>query len=100
MVALLGSLVIVAAFAGLVYRYAPAPGERWGVLLERYRPHAPMSDWSVGEYEAARQYSDLAAVASLRPDVPAAPPHRKFGRGSSAAAALSTIPCRNESVQF
>lgn len=100
MVALLGSLVIVAAFAGLVYRYAPEPGERWGVLLERYRPHAPMSDWSVSEYEAARQYSDLAAVAALRPDVRAPVPARGFRRRSPAVAALSTIPCRNESVQF
>ncbi|MFD7848192.1 hypothetical protein ACFV4K_35395 [Nocardia sp. NPDC059764] len=100
MVALLGSFVIVAAFAGLVYRFAPAPGERWGVLLERYRPHAPMSDWSVGEYEAARQYSDLAAIASLRPDPLSEPARRRSGRDASAAAALSTIPCRKESVQF
>ncbi|MTE14854.1 hypothetical protein [Nocardia aurantiaca] len=88
MVALLVSIVIVAAFAVLVYRCAPKPGERWGVLLERYRPHAPMSDWSVAEYEASRQYSDLAAIASLRPDA------------GSAVAALSAIPCREETVQF
>ncbi|MEC3920468.1 hypothetical protein [Nocardia sp. CDC160] len=100
MVALLASLVIVAAFAGLVYRYAPKSDERWGIMLERYRPHAPMSDWSVAEYEAVRQYSDLAAIASLRPDACPPTPVRRFRRQSSAVAALSTIPCRGESVQF
>ncbi|MGW4121008.1 hypothetical protein [Nocardia sp. NPDC004711] len=100
MVALLVSILIVAAFAGLAYRYAPKPGERWGELLERYRPHAPMSDWSVAEYEASRQYSDLAAIASLRPDACPPAPARRFRRSAPVVAALSTIPCREESVQF
>ncbi|AYF77542.1 hypothetical protein D7D52_31215 [Nocardia yunnanensis] len=100
MVALLVSLLIVAAFAGLVYRYAPKPGECWGILLERYRPHAPMSDWSVADYEAARQYSDLTAIVSLRPDACPPTPVRRFRRGAPAVTALSAIPCRGETVQF
>ncbi|APA95219.1 hypothetical protein [Nocardia seriolae] len=100
MVALLVSFLIVAAFAAIVYRYAPKSGERWGVLLERYRPHAPMSDWSLAEYEAARQYSDLAAIAALRPDACPPGPVRRLRRPTPAVAALAHIPCRGESVQF
>lgn len=100
MVALLVSLLVVAAFAGLVYRYAPKSDERWGMLLERYRPHGPMSDWSVAEYEASRQYSDLAAIATQRPEHCPPAPVRRFRRGVPAVAALSAIPCRGESVQF
>ncbi|WP_040813934.1 hypothetical protein [Nocardia concava] len=100
MVALLASLLIVAAFAVLIYRYAPKSDERWGALLERYRPHAPMSDWSVAEYEASRQYSDLTAIASLRPDAHPPTPLRRLRRTTPAVAALSNIPCRGESVQF
>lgn len=71
MLALVAALLVVAAFAAAVHHYAPAPADRWGVLLERYRPHAPMSDWTATEYEAARHYSDLAAAAARqRPDTP------------------------------
>ncbi|MFJ4658547.1 hypothetical protein ACIP5Y_45370 [Nocardia sp. NPDC088792] len=100
MLSLLVSLVIVAGFAGLVYVFAPAPGERWGRMLERYRPHAPMSDWSVAEYDAARQYSDLTAVRARleSPD----PDRRAESRGAKPHpfAHLDEIPCRGESVQF
>lgn len=100
MPALLASLLIVAAFAGAVYYFAPKSGERWGVMLERYRPHAPMSDWSVGEFESSRQHADLAALAARQPDPnPTAWP-RRLRRAAPAVARLSEIPCRGETVQF
>lgn len=64
MISFLGSLLIVALFGWMVYHFAPAPGERWDRMITRYRPHAPMSDWSVADYEGQRQYSDLAAIRS------------------------------------
>lgn len=99
MIALLASFLVVAAFAGIVYRFAPKSGERWGILLERYRPHAPMSDWSVGEYDGARQYADLAAVAAHReqPDPVAAP---RRGRRRAGLPDVAVVPCRTETVQF
>ncbi|MBL1072881.1 hypothetical protein JK358_00565 [Nocardia sp. 2] len=100
MIALLASLVIVAGFAGIVYVFAPAPGERWGMLLERYRPHAPMSDWSVADYEASRQYSDLAAVqARQEPGLPAPAPTPVRSKPARFPD-LANIPCREETVQF
>ncbi|MEV6770546.1 hypothetical protein AB0N05_18180 [Nocardia sp. NPDC051030] len=100
MFALLVSLLVVAAFAGLVYRFAPTSGERWGILLDRYRPNAPMSDWSVGEYEAARQYSDLAAIQAHR-EVPAPRSYAESVRRKSGVFSdLANIPCRGETVQF
>ncbi|UGT40804.1 hypothetical protein LTV02_33285 [Nocardia yamanashiensis] len=96
MIALLTSFAVVAAFAAIVYLFAPASGERWGVLLERYRPHAPMSDWSVADYEASRQYSDLAAARSRQdPEPPSLAQRRSAGFPD-----LSRIPCREEAVQF
>ncbi|WP_067702309.1 hypothetical protein [Nocardia jejuensis] len=100
MLALLASALVVAAFAGLVYRYAPKPSERWGMLLERYRPHAPMSDWSAMDYEAARQYSDLAAVRAYREPEPPRTPAALVRRKSPVLPDLSGIPCRGETVQF
>ncbi|MFI1915474.1 hypothetical protein [Nocardia sp. NPDC020380] len=100
MLSLLVSLVIVAGFAGLVYVFAPTPGERWGRMLERYRPHAPMSDWSVAEYDAARQYSDLAAIhARLETPYPDRPAQSRVTKPRPLAR-LDEIPCRGESVQF
>ncbi|MFE6863193.1 hypothetical protein [Nocardia sp. NPDC057668] len=97
--ALLASFLVVAAFAGIVHRYAPKPGERWGILLERYRPHAPMSDWSVGEYDGARQYADLAAVAAHQErGVPAAAP--RPDRRRPGLPDIAAVPCRQETVQF
>ncbi len=62
MIEFLAALAVIALFGWTVYHFAPAPGERWDYLLTRYRPHAPMSDWSVVDYEGRRQYSDLAAI--------------------------------------
>ncbi|WP_067830479.1 hypothetical protein [Nocardia inohanensis] len=100
MIALLTSFLVVAAFAAIVYLFAPAPGERWGVLLERYRPHAPMSDWSVADYEASRQYSDLAAIQSHHAAEPPAASPSPVQRRSAGFPDLSRIPCREETVQF
>lgn len=99
MIALLASFLVVATFAGIVYRFAPKSGERWGILLERYRPHAPMSDWSVGDYEGARQYADLAAVqAHQEVLIPATPPRPV--RSRLPLSGLANVPCRGETVQF
>ncbi|MEV6072902.1 hypothetical protein AB0L82_40695 [Nocardia sp. NPDC052001] len=103
MIAMLISLLVVAAFAGIVYRFAPTPDERWGALLNKYRPHAPMSDWSVAEYDGARQYADLAAAYAHQDEPPAAlvaQRTRLTGRGRSPLPHLATIPCREETVQF
>ncbi|WP_405134347.1 hypothetical protein [Nocardia sp. NBC_01388] len=100
MIAMLASLLVVAAFAGIVYRFAPKPDERWGVLLERYRPHAPMSDWSVAEYEGARQYSDLSAAAAHQDVLESERPVRRVRRRAPTRPDLANIPCRGESVQF
>ncbi|QLY30770.1 hypothetical protein [Nocardia huaxiensis] len=100
MIALLASFAVVAGFAAVVYLFAPKPGERWGILLERYRPHAPMSDWSVADYEVARQYSDLAAARAHQdaaaPVRSSAPVQRRAPRFPD----LANIPCREETVQF
>ncbi|WP_330184432.1 hypothetical protein OHB26_13050 [Nocardia sp. NBC_01503] len=100
MIATLVSLLVVAVFAGIVYRFAPTPDERWGALLERYRPHAPMSDWSAAEYEGVRQYSDLAAAYARQDAPPAEVVARRVRRTRSPLADLATIPCREETVQF
>ncbi|MFF2553897.1 hypothetical protein ACFVUS_23070 [Nocardia sp. NPDC058058] len=106
MIAMLISLLVVAAFAGIVYRFAPTPDERWGALLERYRPHAPMSDWSVSEYDGARQYADLAAAYAHQDEPPAVLVARHtrrtrlVRRGGSPLPHLASIPCREETVQF
>ncbi|MBF6329077.1 hypothetical protein [Nocardia transvalensis] len=66
MVSLLASLLVVAAFAAIVYRYAPTREQRAAELLERYRPHAPMSDWSLSYHDEQRQYADLTAISARR----------------------------------
>ncbi|MBF6138042.1 hypothetical protein IU501_34300 [Nocardia otitidiscaviarum] len=62
MTSLLFSIAVVGCFGWLVYHFAPAPGERWDRLLTRYRPHAPMADWSAGDYDDQRQFADLDAA--------------------------------------
>ncbi|MFF0493824.1 hypothetical protein ACWDSJ_13375 [Nocardia sp. NPDC003482] len=64
MLSFLAALIVVVTFAVLVHRYAPKRGERVAELLEKYRPHAPMADWSMSYYERQRQYSDLSAVSA------------------------------------
>jgi hypothetical protein len=66
MVTFIVSLLVVAAFAVIVFVFAPRPGGRTADLLERYRPHAPMADWSLSFREVQRQYADLAAIESHR----------------------------------
>lgn len=64
----LATLIIVAAFGYLVYRYIPRGTER-AFRLERFHPRTPMSDWTSSYYDEQRRYSDLAAVYG-RSDVP------------------------------
>ncbi|RDI63286.1 hypothetical protein [Nocardia pseudobrasiliensis] len=72
MFSFLVALAVVVAFAVVVYRYAPKRGERAAELLERFRPHAPMADWSMSYYDDQRQLSDLAAAQAHREAVPCA----------------------------
>ncbi|MCX4098931.1 hypothetical protein [Nocardia sp. alder85J] len=64
MIGFIAAVVVVALFAWIVHRCAPKPGERASVLLERYRPHAPMADWSMppDQYDRIRQYAELQAM--------------------------------------
>ncbi|WP_067884208.1 hypothetical protein [Nocardia vaccinii] len=66
MVTFLASVLVVAAFAVIVYRFSPRGGGRATGLLERYRPHAPMADWSLSFRDEQRQYADLVAAESRR----------------------------------
>ncbi len=66
MVTFLASVLVVAAFAVIAYRFAPRGGGRAAGLLERYRPHAPMADWSLSFRDDQRQYADLVAAESRR----------------------------------
>lgn len=66
MVTFLVSVLVVAALAVIVYRFAPRGGGRAAGLLERYRPHAPMADWSLSLRDDQRQYADLVAAESRR----------------------------------
>ncbi|RDI46627.1 hypothetical protein [Nocardia mexicana] len=66
MVSFIASLAVVVIFAAIVYRFAPTRGQRAAELLERYRPHAPMSDWSLSYYDDRRQYSELVAIRAHR----------------------------------
>ncbi|MQY23818.1 hypothetical protein [Nocardia macrotermitis] len=66
MVTFIASVLVVAAFAVIVYLFAPREGERAAGLLERYRPHAPMADWSASFRDDQRQYADLVAAESFR----------------------------------
>ncbi|MBY8859164.1 hypothetical protein K7711_22005 [Nocardia sp. CA2R105] len=66
MVTFLASVLVVAAFAVIVYRLALRGAGRAVGLLERYRPHAPMSDWSLSFRDDQRQYADLVAAESYR----------------------------------
>ncbi|MGF6882235.1 hypothetical protein ABIA39_002834 [Nocardia sp. GAS34] len=60
------SVLVVAAFAASVHLFAPRPGARAAALLERYRPHAPMADWSLSFRDEQRQCSDIAAISARR----------------------------------
>jgi hypothetical protein len=60
------AVLVVAAFAVIVYKFALRADGRAVGLLERYRPHAPMSDWSLSFREEQRQYADLVAAESYR----------------------------------
>ena len=66
MVTLLISVLVVAAFAVIAYRFALRADGRTVGLLERYRPHAPMADWSLSFRDEQRQYADLVAAESYR----------------------------------
>ncbi|MFX0579978.1 hypothetical protein [Nocardia nepalensis] len=64
----LATLLVIAFFAYVVYRYAPRPpGEAF--RLERFHAPGPLTDWSPSYYENQRQYADLAAIYG-RDDVP------------------------------
>ncbi|WP_019932323.1 hypothetical protein [Nocardia sp. BMG111209] len=64
MISSLAAVAMVGLYAWIIYRCAPKPGERGHSLLERYRPHAPMADWSMppDHYDRMRQYADLRAL--------------------------------------
>ena len=66
MVDFVASVLVVAAFAASVHLFAPRPGTRAAALLERYRPHAPMADWSLLSRDEQRQYADIAAISARR----------------------------------
>ncbi|WP_280262645.1 hypothetical protein [Nocardia wallacei] len=66
MVSFIAALAVVVIFAAIVYRYAPTRGQRAAELFERYRPHAPMADWSLSYYDDRRQYSELIAIRTNR----------------------------------
>lgn len=81
MVDFVACVLVVAAFAAIVHRFTPGPGERAAVLLERYRLHAPMVGWSISFRDEQRQYAELAAIAARR-DAEA-----RAGRSSAAVGA-------------
>ncbi|MBF5001252.1 hypothetical protein IRT45_29400 [Nocardia sp. BSTN01] len=59
----LAALLVVAVVLLAAYRYATGSGRRVVALFERYRPHAPMADWSLREVECRRDPArDLAAL--------------------------------------
>ncbi|MBF6175443.1 hypothetical protein [Nocardia blacklockiae] len=66
MVSFLASLAVVVLFATLVYRYAPHRDLRAAELFERYRPHSPMSDWSLAYTDDRRQHDELAVIRAHR----------------------------------
>ncbi|WP_280355897.1 hypothetical protein [Nocardia otitidiscaviarum] len=66
MISMLFSLGAVGLFGWLAFHFAPAPGERWDRMLTRYRPHAPMADWSAGDYDEQRRLTDLRAARTHR----------------------------------
>lgn len=66
MLSFLASLAIVVIFAVVVYRYAPGRAERAAELFERYRPHAPMADWSMEYGDDRRLYAELSAIRAHR----------------------------------
>ncbi|MCM6777336.1 hypothetical protein NDR87_28000 [Nocardia sp. CDC159] len=85
MISFLVALAVVVAFAVTVYRYAPNREDGAARLFERYRPHAPMADWSMSYYEEQRQYSELAAIRARQaeaacPEPATSPRPRLFGR--------------------
>ncbi|WP_157126353.1 hypothetical protein [Nocardia mikamii] len=47
----LAALLVVAVVFVAVHRYATGSGRRVVALFDRYRPHAPMADWSLREGE-------------------------------------------------
>ncbi|MFI6171488.1 hypothetical protein ACIBCN_32250 [Nocardia sp. NPDC051052] len=59
------TLLVVAAFGYLIYRYLPKGAQR-AFRLDRYHPSSPMSDWTSSYYDDQRRYSDLAAVYGRR----------------------------------
>lgn len=64
----LATLLVIAAFAYLVHRFAPRrPSEVF--RLERFHAPGPLTDRSPSYYENQRQYADLAAIYG-RNDVP------------------------------
>ncbi|MFJ1459427.1 hypothetical protein [Nocardia sp. N2S4-5] len=66
MLSFLASLAVVVIFAVMVYRYAPRRADRTAELFERYRPHAPMADWSMAYGDDRRQYAELTAIRAHR----------------------------------
>ncbi|WP_062990100.1 hypothetical protein [Nocardia anaemiae] len=64
----LATLLVIAAFAYLVHRFAPRR-PREAFHLERFHAPGPLTDWSPSYYENQRQYADLAAIYG-RDDVP------------------------------
>ncbi|MFF0458130.1 hypothetical protein [Nocardia africana] len=64
----LAALLVVAVVLMAVYRYATGSGRRVVALFDRYRPHAPMADWSLreeacsGPRECRERCEDLAAL--------------------------------------
>ncbi|MEV5836542.1 hypothetical protein [Nocardia sp. NPDC052112] len=64
----LATLLVIAAFAYLIHRFAPrSPSEAF--RLERLHAPGPLTDRSPSYYENQRQYADLAAIYG-RGDVP------------------------------
>ncbi|WP_280251021.1 hypothetical protein [Nocardia abscessus] len=57
----LATLLLLALFGYLIYRYAPSRDER-AFRLERFHPGTPMSDQTLSYYDHQRRYSDLAAI--------------------------------------
>ncbi|MFE7743429.1 hypothetical protein [Nocardia sp. NPDC057455] len=64
----LATLLLVALFGCLIYRFAPKRDER-AFRLERFHPGTPMSDQTLSYYDHQRRYSDLAAIHGHR-DMP------------------------------
>ncbi|MCC3317716.1 hypothetical protein [Nocardia africana] len=64
----LAALLVVAVVLVASYRYATGSGRRVVALFDRYRPHAPMADWSLregpssGPRECREPREDLAAL--------------------------------------